>query len=102
MKVVVKKWIATYTDEANPDCGEYIEPTPKLLKDEDGKVLVADTYDEIVSLVNDDIDWWRMHRPDPETGGFERKGNQIRVWDTHGIVYYNMEQIEVEIDIEIK
>lgn len=99
MKVLVKKWIATYVDEANVESGEYIEPTPKFLKDDDGKVLVANTYDEIYSLVNDDIEYWQLHRPVPENNGFERKGHDIRIWDDSNTVYYHMEQIEIEIDV---
>ena len=103
MKVLLKKWIATYVDECNCESDNYSQPIPKTIKDEDGKTLVADTYDEILSLVNDDIEWWQMHRPAPqENHGFERQGNVIRVWDDYAEVYYTMEQIEIELEIEVK
>lgn len=102
MNVIVKKWIASYIDEVNVNSPNYIKPSVEFIKDEDGKVLVANTYDEILSLVNDDIDWWRMHRPVPENHGFERIGNKITVWDDYSTVYYTMEEIEIEVEVEVK
>lgn len=102
MKVLLKKWIASYVDEANFECDEYYKSIPKTIKDEDGKTLVGNTYDEILSFVNDDIEYWRAQRPVPENHGYEQNGNVITVWDDYGTVNYTMEQIEIEIEIEVK
>lgn len=102
MNVTVKKYIAVYVNEANEGSDNYVVPTPHLLKDIDETVLIGNTYDEITSFINDDIDYWRSQRPTPTNFGYEKQDNTIIVWDDEMTVHYKIEMIEVEIDIEVK
>lgn len=100
MKVVVKKFIAVFYDEDNSEMGFAEEHFPQVICDEDGVALVANTYDEIYSLIMDDIDFWRNNRPVPENHGFERKGDEIKVWDDYATVRYTIKEIEIEVEIK--
>lgn len=102
MKTTVKKYVATFCDEVINENGENVVNSPEMLCDEDGMVLIGETYDEIYSLVMDDIDFWQMNRAVPKNHGFERKGDEIKVWDDFAIIRYTIKEIYIDINIEIK
>ena len=95
-------FIATYIDDVNPESGDACFPlTAVIVRDEDGNILTADTWDEMYNLCIDEANFYINNSECAEERGYQiidtDNGCAIIDNDEYRIVTYDIHMLNITL-----
>jgi hypothetical protein len=84
----MEKYVVIYLDKSND--AEY---SPDLLKFENNKSFIKDTFEECENEIKSDIEFWKSNRPIPSEVSVNNNGNIFIVSDSYGSCSYYIRKI---------
>ena len=84
----MEKYVVIYLDKSND--AEY---SPDLLKFENNKSFIKDTFEECENEIKSDIEYWKQNRPNPSEVTILNNGYMTTVSDSYGSCSYYIRKI---------